>query len=100
MAAFSAVGIALGLSMVIGLSRWLVGYMNATSTAEFQEWPYRTWPVVIEVLLAAAGFVGAIVFVSLPARRTPKTWGFLALAAGVLGFALNDGLYQLISIAV
>ncbi len=98
--AFVAVGISLGLSMLVGLSRWLVGYLNATATDEFQQWPYRTWPVVVEVLLAGAGFVGALMVVSTPLRRTPQTWGLLVAAAAVLGFALNDGLYQVLSIIV
>lgn len=98
--ALVAVGISLCLSMLVGLSRWLVVYLNATSTDEFQQWPYRTWPVAVEVLLALAGFVGAAAVVSAPARRTPQTWGVLAAAAAVLGYALNDGLYQLLTIIV
>ena len=52
------------------------------------------------VMLAVAGFVGALTVVSTPLRRTTQTWGLLAAAAAVLGFALNDGLYQVFSIVV
>ena len=98
--ALVAVGVALGLSMLVGLSRWLGAYLNTTSVDEFHQWPYRTGPVVVEVLLAAAGFAGAVVVVGDQRRRTPMTWGALAVAAGVLGYALNDGLYQVLTIIV
>lgn len=100
MGALVAVGIALGLSVLVGLSRWLVAYLNTTSADQFHEWPYRTAPVVVEVLLAAAGFAGAVAMVGDQRRRTPATWSVLAVAAGVLGYALNDGLYQLLTIVV
>ncbi|MEZ5412282.1 MAG: hypothetical protein R2761_29890 [Acidimicrobiales bacterium] len=91
---------ALGLSLLVGLSRWLGAYLTTTSDDRFYEWPFRTWPVVVEILLAAAGLVGAIVVVSSPARRSTASWGLVAAAAGVLGYALNDGLYQLITISL
>lgn len=98
--ALVAVGIALGLSMLVGLSRWLGAYVNNTSADQFSSWPYRTAPVVVEVVLAAAGFAGAVGMVSSPLRRTTVTWSVLAVAAAVLGYALNDGLYQVLTFVV
>lgn len=92
--------IALGLSLLIGLSRWLGAYLTSTSDDRFYEWPFRTWPVAIEILLAVMGLIGAVVVVSAPGRRSAASCGLLAVAAAVLGFTLNDGLYQLITIAV
>lgn len=95
-----AVVVALGLSLAVGLSRWLGAYITSTSDDRFYQWPFRTWPVVVEILLALGGFAGAGAVVSEPERRSVASWVLLAAAAGVLGFALNDGLYQLITISL
>ena len=92
-------GIALGLSILIGLARWLGSFLNAT-TESFVSWPFATLPVVVEVGLAVAGFTVALASLSAPARRSHGAYLFLAGATAVLGFAINDGLYQLITLAL
>lgn len=90
-------GIGLGLSLLVGLVRWAGSLVNVT-TDSFLTWPFATLPVVVEVVLALVGFAGAVAALNPPHRRGHGAYLLLAAAAAVLGFAVSDGLYQLLTL--
>jgi hypothetical protein len=92
-----AVGIAMAISVLIGLARFGGAWSNASS-GSFVEWPSATWLAALELLAGLAGFAGALAILGSPAQRSPARYLFLAVAAFVFGYAVNDGLYQLITI--
>jgi hypothetical protein len=85
------------LAVLIGLARF-GGHLFSVANRTYLSWAYSWWLAVPEVVLASAGF-GAALWATQGKLSQRSATRLLVASALAGGFALNDGLYQLLTLA-